>query len=87
MEPPPGELETPLQLTVVIEELPHDRCLRAWGDGVDRLPLACAIVTGRDVGVQKPGAVELKSKPSTHRGLLGWSTVTLGIRDRCKIRR
>src|SRR5699024_4822493 len=72
VQPPPRELETSLQLAIVIEELPHNRRLRAWGDRIDRLPLAGTVGTGGSVGVQEPGAVELKREASAHHGLLAW---------------
>src|SRR5699024_5901830 len=47
VQSPPRELETPLHLALVVEELSHDRRFGTWRDRVDRLPLARTVLTGR----------------------------------------
>src|SRR5699024_5955903 len=69
VQSPPRELETPLHLALVVEELSHDRRFGTWRDRVDRLPLARTVLTGRKVGVQQPRTVELQRESSAHRGL------------------
>lgn len=59
VQPPACELETPLTLTVVVNELAHHRCLGARRDAVDRITLPRAVLLSCDVGVEESLSVEL----------------------------